>query len=41
MSKVETDKELLALRYPIDVDVTDDVSKKRYVFLRKSLCSMK
>ena len=37
MSKVETDKELLALRYPIDVDVTDDVSKKRYVFFLKTL----
>ena len=31
MTKTETDKEILALRYPVDVDVTDDVFKKRYV----------
>ena len=31
MSKSEVDKEILALRYPVDVDVTDDVFKKRFV----------
>ena len=30
MTKADTEKELLALRYPIDIDVTDDVLKKRY-----------
>ena len=29
MTKTETEKEILALRYPIDVDVTDDIFKKR------------
>ena len=29
MSKTDTDKEVLALRYPVDVDVTDDIVKKR------------
>ena len=31
MSKPETEKEILALRYPIDVDVTEDIVKKRLV----------
>ena len=31
MAKADTEKEILALRYPIDIDVTDDVFKKRYV----------
>ena len=30
MTKTETEKEALALRYPIDVDVTDDIARKRY-----------
>ena len=29
MTKTETEKDILALRYPIDVDVTDDIAKKR------------
>ena len=36
MTKTETDKEVLALRYPVDVDVTDDVFKKRYVVFMMS-----
>ena len=29
MAKSDTDKEIQALRFPIDVDVTDDIVKKR------------
>ena len=31
MTKTETEKDILALRYPIDVDVTDDIARKRSV----------
>ena len=33
MTKTETEKDILALRYPIDVDVTDDIARKRSVFV--------
>ena len=34
MTKTDTEKEILALRYPIDIDVTDDIFKKRYFWVR-------
>ena len=35
MTKTDSEKEILALRYPIDVDVTDDIAKKRYLMSLK------
>ena len=41
MTKTETEKDILALRYPIDVDVTDDIARKRSVVNFVSLSSLK